>query len=86
MKSVGFTDGRRNADWHFAPMGFGGSVPARVGDYVDVMGARGEEIRRGMIVEIFGRPDREHFAVRWHEHHESIVFPGRHVRITPATA
>ena len=54
---------------------------ARVGDWVEVRGHQGREGGRGQIVEILGAPGREHYQVRWNEHHESMVFPDDEVRV-----
>ena len=45
------------------------------GDWLEVRGLPGWPSRRGMILEVLGRPGHEHYRVRWDEKHESIVFP-----------
>jgi hypothetical protein len=41
----------------------------------------GGPVRRGMILEVLGRPGHEHYRVRWDEQHESILFPADGVSI-----
>ena len=61
----------------------GGAFKARVGDRIEVRERRGRAVRSGLIVELLGGPESVHFLVRWNEHHESLVFPSRDVRIVP---
>ncbi len=47
------------------------------GDIVMVSGRRvGEPARMGEILEVLGRPDHPHYAVRWSDGHQSILYPG----------
>lgn len=41
-------------------------------------------LRRGVIVDVLGSPEHVHYQVRWSAAHESMVFPGRDVRVIPA--
>lgn len=65
----------------------------QAGDLLEVRGLLGAPSRHGMILEVLGRPEHEHYRVRWDEEHESLFFPsdgeGVHVvhpraRRTPA--
>jgi hypothetical protein len=50
---------------------------ARPGDWVVVQGhAVGEHERTGLILDVLGTRGHERYRVRWHEEHESIVYPG----------
>jgi Ala-tRNA(Pro) deacylase len=52
------------------------------GDVVEVSGRRvGEAVRLGEILEVLGRPERPHYAVRWEDGHTSILYPGDESRI-----
>ena len=53
----------------------------RAGDWVEVQGPDGEQLRCGQIVELLGGPGREHYQVRWDENYESMVFPRPGVRV-----
>jgi uncharacterized protein DUF1918 len=48
---------------------------ARPGDWIQVHMVGGGQPRRGVIVEVLGRPGHERYRVRWDEQHESIHFP-----------
>ena len=55
-----------------------------VGDSVEVGRHRvGDAARVGEVVRVLGAPGRRHYVIRWHDGHESIVFPGSDTRITP---
>ena len=59
---------------------------AKAGDWVVVHGRGvGKPGRRGLIVEVLGAPDHEHYRVRWDEEHESIFYPGSDATISSAT-
>ena len=59
--------------------------PARVGDTVEVVGHHvGEARRRGTIVEVLGDPARAHYRIAWEDDHESVLYPGGDIRVTPA--
>lgn len=59
--------------------------PAHVGDMVEVVGHHvGEARRQGTIVEILGEPERAHYRIAWEDGHESVLYPGGDVRVTPA--
>jgi len=50
---------------------------AEQGDVVVVSGRRvGEPARLGEILEVLGPPEHRHYAVRWEDGHESILYPG----------
>ena len=50
---------------------------AQVGDVVTVSGHRvGEASRSGEIVDVLGEQGGEHYAVRWADGHESVLYPG----------
>ena len=47
------------------------------GDVVVVKGRRvGESSRVGEVIEVLGHADRPHYAVRWDDGHQSILYPG----------
>lgn len=48
---------------------------ARVGDRLEVHGRPGAAGRSGVILEVLGRAEHEHYRVRWDEEHESLFFP-----------
>jgi hypothetical protein len=48
----------------------------RPGDTIEVRGIPGAPTRRGVIREVLGVPEHEHYLVRWDEQHESLFFPG----------
>jgi hypothetical protein len=56
---------------------------AKQGDWV-VVHARsvGKPGRTGLILEVLGEPDHEHYRVRWDEEHESIFYPGSDASIS----
>ncbi|HET6258458.1 DUF1918 domain-containing protein [Pseudonocardia sp.] len=39
--------------------------------------------RRGVVVEVIGDGEREHYRVRWQDGHESVYFPGPDARVVP---
>jgi Ala-tRNA(Pro) deacylase len=52
-------------------------VGAEQGDVIVVGGRRvGEAARRGEVLEVLGSEDRPHYAVRWDDGHQSILYPG----------
>jgi Ala-tRNA(Pro) deacylase len=54
------------------------------GDIVEVSGRRvGEPARLGEILDVLGPPDHPHFAVRWEDGHESILYPGETTSVKP---
>ena len=57
----------------------GKSVDARAGvkpgDWIAVHQIGGGVPRRGLVIEVLGRPGHERYRVRWDEQHESIHFP-----------
>lgn len=48
---------------------------ARVGDWIEARGLRGQLPRRGEITELLGRGQHQRYRVRWDEQHESILYP-----------
>jgi uncharacterized protein DUF1918 len=59
---------------------------AKPGDVVVVHGhTTGESRRTGVIVEVLGLPDHEHFRVKWDEEHESLFWPGSDATVEPKT-
>ena len=50
---------------------------AQAGDWLEVNGIPGYPARRGEILQILGRPGREHYRVRWDERHDSLHFPAQ---------
>lgn len=63
------------------------STVAQVGDWIEVHGhEQGQAPRRCLVLEVLGRPGREHYRVRWDEEHESIFFPGPDAAILPGGA
>ena len=52
-----------------------GKRVGEAGDWLEVRGLPGWQSRRGMILEVLGRPGHERYRVKWDEKHESIVFP-----------
>jgi hypothetical protein len=57
------------------------AVPGGPGDWVEAHMIGGGPVRRGMILEVLGRPGHEHYRVRWDEDHESVFFPADGVSI-----
>ena len=41
--------------------------------------------RRGLILEILGHGEHEHYRVRWDEEHESIFYPSGGCRVERAS-
>lgn len=57
------------------------------GSVVVVSGRRvGEPARMGEIIEVLGRPEHPHYAVRWEDGHESIFYPGETTSIEQHTS
>jgi hypothetical protein len=55
---------------------------AAPGDWIeepDVGSERG--VRRGLILEVLGRPGHPHYRVRWDEEHEAVHFPSPSARV-----
>ena len=49
---------------------------AKQGDGLEIDSAEaGAAPREGMILEVRGEPDHEHYRVRWEDGHESVFFP-----------
>jgi Ala-tRNA(Pro) deacylase len=54
------------------------------GDVVEVSGRRvGEPARLGEILEVLGPADHPHYAVRWEDGHQSILYPGETTSVKP---
>ena len=51
------------------------SIEGKVGDRIEVHGRQGAPSRHGMITEVLGLAEHEHYRVRWDEEHESLFFP-----------
>jgi len=61
-------------------------VTAEPGDVVVVHGhSTGDPARTGVILEVLGAPDHEHYRVRWDEEHESLFWLGSDARVRPGT-
>ena len=56
---------------------------AGVGARIEVHDTSGTVKRDGEILEVLGRPEHEHYRVRWADGHESIHFPAEGTRIFP---
>ena len=56
--------------------------PTHAGDRIEVSSPGGELPRRGLILEVVGRPPHERYRVRWLDGRESIHYPsdGTHIR------
>jgi Ala-tRNA(Pro) deacylase len=55
---------------------------ARPGDTITVSGIRvGDRGRKGEILEVLGRPDHEHYRIRWENGHEALFHPAGNVII-----
>jgi hypothetical protein len=53
------------------------AVQTRPGDVVVVHGhTTGDPGRTGVITEVIGAGEHEHYRVRWDEEHESLYWPG----------
>lgn len=48
---------------------------ARAGDWIEVHGVPGQPPRKGLVLEVLGAGEHEHYRVRWDEEHESLFFP-----------
>ena len=63
-----------------------GPIQAKPGDVVVVHGhTTGDRGRTGVITEVLGSGEHEHFRVRWDEEHESLYWPGSDARVRPGT-
>jgi hypothetical protein len=51
------------------------SIDVTAGDLIEVHGRQGAPARHGMITEVLGLSEHEHYKVRWDEEHESLFFP-----------
>jgi len=52
------------------------NVRAGVGDVVEIHGHHvGEGRRSGEVLEVLGKPEHEHFRVRWEDERESLFYP-----------
>lgn len=61
-------------------------IEARPGDLVVVHGrTTGDPGRTGVILEVLGGPDHEHYRVRWDEEHESLYWPGSDASLRPGS-
>lgn len=56
---------------------------AHVGDWVEARGIYGQPPRRGLIIELLGGDQHEHYRVRWDEKNESILYPADGVVVIP---
>lgn len=58
------------------------TTTVKPGDWL-VVPARGlaDRARRGLILEVLGYGEHEHYRVRWDEEHESIFYPSGGHRI-----
>ena len=64
-----------------------GSRAVEHGDVVVVSGRRvGEPARIGEVIEVLGQPDHPHYAVRWDDGHQSILYPGKATSIERQSA
>lgn len=63
-----------------------GPIQAKPGDVVVVHGhTTGDPGRTGVIVEVLGSGEQEHFRVRWDEEHESLYWPGSDATVRPSS-
>lgn len=63
-----------------------GPIQAKPGDVVVVHGhTTGDPGRTGVIMEVLGSGEHEHFRVRWDEEHESLYWPGSDATVRPST-
>jgi len=55
---------------------------AEPGDWLVILPrGLGDHGRRGLILEVIGRGEHEHYRVRWDEEHESLFYPSDGYRI-----
>jgi hypothetical protein len=60
---------------------------AEPGDFVETSGRHvGDQGRKGEIVAVLGEDERLHYVVRWHDGHETILYPGEGTTIRPHDA
>jgi rRNA processing protein Gar1 len=65
-------------------MGTALNRPVEPGDVVKTSGRHvGETGRTGRIVAVLGEADHPHYAVRWEDGRESILYPGEGTTIQP---
>lgn len=58
---------------------------ASVGDHIEVTSAKLDSARRhGVVVEVIGAGDAQHYRVRWQDGHESVYFPGSDAHLSQA--
>lgn len=63
-----------------------GPIQAMPGDVVVVHGhTTGDRGRTGVITEVLGSGEHEHFRVRWDEEHESLYWPGSDATVRPSS-
>lgn len=55
------------------------------GTWIEEPQPGGGPARRGLVVEVLGRPGHRHYRVRWDEEHESIHFPSPRARVLTRT-
>lgn len=61
-------------------------IAAQPGDVLVVHGhATGDPGRTGVILEVLGTGDGEHYRVRWDEEHESLFWPGSDATLRPGS-
>jgi hypothetical protein len=59
---------------------------AKQGDVVAIHGhTTGEPERTGVILEVIGDGEHQHFRVRWDEEHESLYWPGSDATVRPGS-
>lgn len=61
------------------------TTEGRAGDWIEEQTADGPP-RRGLILEVLGRPGQRHYRVEWDEEHIVLHFPSPTARIVPARA
>ena len=59
------------------------TTTGRAGDRIEVSSPSRDLPRRGVIVEVVGRPRHERYRVRWLDGRESIHYPSEKTRIRP---
>ena len=59
--------------------------PVEPGDVVKTSGRHvGDAGRTGEIVAVLGEQDHLHYLVRWEDGHESMLYPGEGITISPS--
>jgi hypothetical protein len=52
------------------------NIHAKVGDEIVVDNMQlGHPRRKGLVLEVLGEGDTQHYRVRWEDGHESVFFP-----------